>query len=260
MRESGTVRGHRGWRLALAVLGAATLLVGFSTASAQASTVTINPLNPEPGSGTFFPFGAVTTWPPYAGFVYKNVPAFSLKPGDKVAFDLSVQNDTDIQLQVDMAATTVNGGDVQTAAEFTTVATNTQLPQNPRGDTTTGDYELAFPVQLPFNFAGGGLIIRFSNPAGAFATDATGGGVLVNRATSADSSGNFVERFNSDANGLAPWSNAFAGEIGGFRLTIADASTPQPGNNPSAQAKCKKKKHRSASASKKRKCKKKKHR
>ncbi len=196
------------------------------------------------------------------GFVYKNIPAFSLKPGDKVAFDLSVQNDTDIQLQVDMAPTTTNSGDVQTAAGFTTVATNTQLPQNPRGDTTTGDYELAFPVQLPFNFAGGGLIIRFSNPAGAFATDTTGDGVLVNRANSADPSGNFVERFNSDANGLAPWSNVLASEVAGFRLTIADATVPGSGNGNGSAAtkKCKKKKHRSASASKKRKCKKKKHR
>lgn len=259
MAGSRTVRGHRGWRVRAALLGMAALLAGLSATSAQASTLTINPANPEPGFGNFFPFGATTTWPPYAGFVYKSIPAFSLKPGDKVAFDLSLQNDTDIQLQVDMAATTVNGGDVQTAAGFTTVATNTQLPQNPRGDTTTGDYELAFPVQLPFNFAGGGLIIRFSNPAGAFATDTTGDGVLVNRANSADPSGNFVERFNSDANGLAPWSNVLGSEIGGFRLTIADPPSPQPGNSASAH-KCKKKKHRSASASKKRKCKKKKHR
>jgi hypothetical protein len=258
MRESGTV--HRGWRFAAAVLGAAALLVGLSATSAQASTVTINPASPELGAGNGFPFGQANIWTPNAGFVYKNVPAFSLKPGDKVAFDLGLQNNVDIQLQIDMAATTVNGGDVQTAAGFTTVATNTELPDNPRGDTTNGNYELAFPVQLPFSFPGGGLIIRFSNPGGAFAADMSGQNVLVNRASSTDPSGNFVERFFTDADGLAPFSNASPGTIGGFRLTIAEAPTPQPGNNPSAQAKCKKKKHRSASASKKRKCKKKKHR
>ncbi len=242
----------------MALLGTVALLAGL-VGSAQASTITINPASPEPGSGNFFPFGAVTTWPPYAGFVYKNILAFSLKPGDKLAFDLSLQNDVNIQLQIDMAATTVNGGDVQTAAGFSTLVTSSEVPQNPRGNTTTGDYELAFPVQLPFNFPGGGLIIRFSNPAGAFASDTTGDGVLVNRANSADPSGNFVERFNSDANGLSPWSNVLASEVGGFRLTIADAPTQNPGNgtpNPATGAqhhKCKKhkKKHKRAAAAKK---------
>jgi opacity protein-like surface antigen len=242
----------------VAVLGAGALLAGLCATSAQASTVTINPANPEPGFGNNFPFGVGNIWPPYAGFVYKNVPAFSLKTGDKVAFDLGAQNDVDIQLQIDMAATTVNGGDTQAPAGFTTLVPNTVLPQNPRGDTTNGDYEMQFPVQIPFNFPGGGLIIRFSNPGGAFAGDTNGSaGVLVNRATSADTSNNFVERFNGDTDGGAPWSNAFPGEIGGFRLTIADSPTSGSGNNPSAHTKCKKKKHRSASASKKRKCKKK---
>ena len=249
----------RGWRLAVAVLSAAALLAGLA-GSAQASTLTINPANPEPGSGNNFPFGVGNIWPPYAGFVYKNVPSFSLKPGDKVAFDLGVQNGVDIQLQIDMAATTVNGGDVQTSGGFTTVATNTQLPQNPRGNTTNGDYELAFPVQLPFNFPGGGLIIRFSNPSGAFATDMTGEGVLVTRASSGDTSNQFVERFNGDADGQAPWTNAFPGEIGGFRLTMADTPSGSGGNSGSGTTsgkKCKKKKHRAASAKKKH-CKKKK--
>ena len=249
----------------MALLGTVALLAG-PVGAAQASTITINPASPEPGSGNFFPFGAVTTWPPYAGFVYKNIPAFSLKPGDKLAFDLSLQNDVNIQLQIDMAATTVNGGDVQTAAGFSTLVTSSEVPQNPRGNTTTGDYELAFPVQLPFNFPGGGLIIRFSNPAGAFASDTTGDGVLVNRANSADPSGNFVERFNSDANGLSPWSNVLASEVGGFRLTIADApSAGNSGNNPTTTVrKCKKKKkkkkHHSAKTAKKKHCKKKKKR
>ena len=234
----------------MALLSAAALLAGFA-GSTQASTLTISPASPEGGSGNNFPFGVGNIWPPYAGFVYKNVPAFSLKAGDKLAFDLGVQNDVDIQLQIDMAATTVNGGDVQTPAGFTTIATNTQLPQNPRGNTTNGDYELAFPVQLPFSFPGGGLIIRFSNPSGAFATDMSGGGVLVNRANSADPSNHFVERFNTDADGLAPWSNVLASEIGGFRLTTADTPTGSGnGSTTTSGKKCKKKKHRAASAKK----------
>jgi hypothetical protein len=248
--------------LGVALLGAVALLVGLA-GSAAASTVTINPASPEGPPANNFPFGVGNIWTPNAGFVYKNVPPFLLKPGDTVAFDLGVQNDVNIQLQIDMAATTVNGGDVQTADGFTTVVTNTELPDNPRGDTIIGNYELAFPVQIPFSFPGGGLIIRFSNPGGAFAADGTGTGVLVNRALGTDPSGNFVERFFTDPDGGAPWSNAAPGDIGGFRLNIVDPPSQNQGGgaqSPGSTPKCKKhkKKHKSAAVAKKH-CKKKKH-
>ena len=67
------------------------------------------------------------------GFVYQNVPAFNLKTGDTIAFDLGAQNNVDIQLQISMAATTVNGGDIP--GPYTTVVNNTQVPLNPRGNT-----------------------------------------------------------------------------------------------------------------------------
>ena len=114
-------------------------------------------------------------------------------------------------------------------------------------------------AQTPFNFPGGGLVIRFSSPGGAFASDAAGENVLGSRGTSADPSNQFVERFFTDANGAAPWTNASPGEIGGFQLTLADAPQGGGNGNNAAPKKCKKKKHhRSASAAKK-KCKKKKH-
>ena len=103
-------------------------------------------------------------------WAYKNVPAFNLKAGDTVAFDLTEQNDVDIQLQIAMAPTTTNGGDVN-SGPFTQIVPNTQIPANPRGNSTFGDYELTFTAQAPFNFPGGGLLIRFGNPGGAFASD-----------------------------------------------------------------------------------------
>ena len=158
------------------------------------------------------------------GFVYKNIPAFNLKTGDTIAFDLGAQNNVDIQLQISVAATTMNGGDIPGA--YTTLVNNTQLPVNPRGNTVMGDYELQFTAQAPFSFTGGGLIIRFSNPGGAYATDLQQDATLVNDANGTDSSGFFVERFFNDADGLPRYTSIDTQGIGGFRLT--SSSTPQP--------------------------------
>ena len=94
------------------------------------------------------------------GFVYKNIPAFDLKTGDTIAFDLSAQNDVNIQLQINMAATTSNGGR-RTRPLYDSGHQHPGARQ-PDGQRHHRDYELAFKAQVPFHFAGGGLIIRFS--------------------------------------------------------------------------------------------------
>ena len=132
-------------------------------------------------------------WGPFAGFVYQNVPPFALQPGDVLAFDLSSLNDVDIGLDIEMAATTVNGGNIPATA-FTHIVSNTQTPANPRGDTVIGNFELGFTVDYTFDFPGGGLIIRFSNPSADFNNDITCTQVLVS-GDSGDSNDYFVERF-----------------------------------------------------------------
>jgi hypothetical protein len=208
-----------------------------------------------------FPFGvaAPNQWPPFMGFVYKNVPAFQLKTGDVLAFDLIVMNDADIQLQIGLAPTTTNGGDAPTLP-FTTVVTNTQTPANPRGDTTLENYELKFTAQAPFSFSGGGLIIRLSNPSASYATDMTQTAVLGG-AVSTDASGFFVKRFYADSDGVPPYPNFDTNSLAGFRLTLADVP-PSPPVSPVTTVKKKKcrkhKKKHSASSAKKKHCKKKK--
>jgi hypothetical protein len=208
-----------------------------------------------------FPFGvaAPNQWPPFMGFVYKNVPAFQLKTGDVLAFDLIVMNDADIQLQIGLAPTTTNGGDAPTLP-FTTVVTNTQTPANPRGDTTLENYELKFTAQAPFSFSGGGLIIRLSNPSASYATDMTQTAVLGG-AVSTDASGFFVKRFYADSDGVPPYPNFDTNSLAGFRLTLADVP-PSPPVSPVTTVKkkeCRKhKKKHSASSAKKKHCKKKK--
>ena len=234
--------------IALAATAAALVAGQAAIGSAQAATtVNVNPATPTGANS--FPFGRADVWP-QMGFVYKNVPAFDLKSGDTIAFDLGAQNDVDIQLQISMSATTVNGGDVP--AVYTTVVTNSQVPANPRGNATLGDYELGFTAQAPFHFAGGGLIIRFSDPGGAFAADLSDTGTLNNVATSSDSSGFFVKRFYNDPDGLPPYGNQDLLGIAGFRLTIGDV-IPAPPPAPTTAApkkKCKKKHKRAASAKK----------
>jgi hypothetical protein len=256
--------GNRGRTLALALAAGAMLIAGQAAiGSAQAATtVSVTPTSPV---GTIYgtPFGETETWGANNVWVYENVPAFNLKAGDTLAFDLTAQNDVDIQLDIAMAPTTTNGGDTNAAA-FTQIVPNSQIPANPMGNTTTGDYELTFTAQAPFNFAGGGLLIRFSNPGGAFATDPNDSGSPVegNTAQPSDPSGQFVERIVRDADGVAPWTGDIYtdGGIGGFRLNILDAppappAPPASGPTAPPKKKCKKHKKRTAAAAKK--CKKK---
>jgi hypothetical protein len=254
-------RGTRGF-IALAATAAALIAGQGAIGSAQAApTVTIAPTGP--GSGNNFPFGQ-GTWAPHLVWVYKNIPPFDLKAGDTIAFDLQAMNDNDIQVDIALAAATVNGGD-QNAAPFTQIVPNTQVPANPKGDTTTGDFELRFTSQASFNFAGGGLLIRISNPGTALAADTTGPNVFSdNLASGSDPSGYFVERDTFDSDGVYPWTGTTAANwIAGFRLDIADvpvppastAPAPTPTPAPSRKRKCKKKHHRTLAAKKK--CKKK---
>jgi len=230
-------------------------VAGQATAGVARASTTVN-VNPAdaPDEGNEFPFGRGDSWP-QMGFVYKNIPPFNLKTGDTVAFDLGAQNNVDIQLRIDMAATTVNGGDIPGA--YTTVVNNTQVPLNPRGNTVTGDYELQFTAQAPFSFPGGGLIIRFSNPGGAYATDIQQDPTLLNLANNTDSSGFFVKRFYHDADGLPPYDSSDTSAIGGFRLTLLDATTtPTPPPPVVKKKKCKKHKKKHAASSAKKHCKK----
>jgi hypothetical protein len=205
---------------ALAVVCLA-VLVQSSAASAQ-TEVKIAPAD-VPDLGNCYPFGmggddmSEGPWTPYMTFVYKNVPPFNLEPGTPISFDLYVVNDVDIELDIWLAATTVNGGDVP-AAPFTKVVANSQSATNPRGNVLIGDFELSFDAVAGFDFPGGGLIIRFSNPSAGYLGDITCTQVLVGAGAS-DSSGFFVERSLADPDGAPPWDNLDTTSIGAFQVT-----------------------------------------
>jgi hypothetical protein len=218
-------RRHAG--VAIAALVAAGLVAPASSSAAESKTITVGASSPDP-VGDCRPFGeasnSLAPWQPYMGFVYQNLPPFHLKVGDGLGFDLMAANDQDIQLEIAMASAS-NGTDVNTTP-FTTVVTNNQAPRNPRGDEAVGDYELGYISEGDFDFPGGGLIIRFSNPAPALAADDTCDGRVAgaNNVIQPDASGFFLSRVYGDADGVSPWDHTDTSSIGQFRLILKPSS------------------------------------
>jgi hypothetical protein len=237
--------------VAAGLAAAATMALG-GAASAQAATTTVAAAAPGSSpTGNAWPFGQAS-WGNHMGFIYKNVPAFSLKAGDTISFDLVLANEQVPQLEIGMAQTTVSGGDIP-AAPFTPIVPNTVVPTG-QGNTVVDDYDLAYKVATPYTFPGGGLIVKFANRSSAF-NEVTSTQVFQDRqTTSADPSGLFAFRFAQDPDGGFPWSLQDTDRLSGFRVISAEPATSK---------KCKKKKKKKgkaaeSAAKKKKKCKKKK--
>jgi hypothetical protein len=212
----------------LALVAGLALAIPAIAGAATPKTITVAADTPSvdncwPFDEVIDPLDATDHWTPYFGFVYQNIPPFDLKRGDTLAFDLGSPN-TDHDIQVDIAmAPAANGTDTNTGA-FTMIVPNTQTPASPRGNDVVGDYELAFTAQAAFNFAGGGLIIRISNPGPSFVGDETCDVQLVGAPDGTDPSGFFVSRVFTDADGVSPWDQGDEGPIGQFRLTLQPES------------------------------------
>jgi hypothetical protein len=177
--------------------------------------------------GNCIPFGANAGFD-FTGFIYRDVPAFAVFPGDKVRFDLGRTNDVEVRRNIYIAPASVNpvaGGDPQDvqALGWTKIVSDLQVPANPRGNLVAGDYELAYTLENPFAFAGGGLIIGFGGaPPGNYA-DGTGDQVLVGT-TAGDISGHFHRRFYLHADqdaGVLDDENSDGSYLGGFIIESA---------------------------------------
>lgn len=166
------------------ICGAALLLAGASLRSAAADVITIDD-GAAPGPADI-PFTCTLgsenpLWPPAMGFVYRNVEAFELKPGDVIAFDIQMRagdpNDLGFRPQLDLALAHVSDPlvpfrpDDLPGSDFTMVADDAIA--SGAGNRVVGDYDLAFTVDAPYSFPGGGLIIRVSDPKGPLATKTT---------------------------------------------------------------------------------------
>ncbi len=181
--------------------------------------------------GTVVPFGNPSSFGPYIGFVYKNVPSFSLQAGDTIAFDLGSVTLAPIVENIAFARTTVNGGFTEDANGYTTVvATGTASSQ---GDTIKGNFETVFTVTSAYSFAGGGLLLRL-NAAGSFASYSGGGGQTYG--SNAGPSATYMNgRYYQDADGIAAYPTNEFGYGGTPDLRIV-ASGPNPVPTPGSFA------------------------
>ncbi len=203
------------WKVTRGFLSTCFILLWTTWVASAAPIVTIQPDEPAvssciafgaaPGSGIEGPDSGFIFTSPYMGFIYKNVPAFNLNPGDVLAFDLGDVNDFDVELDIYIAATITNGETIQAGA-FQKIVSNTYLPLTPRGDKIIGNFDMRFVVDSAFDFPGGGLIIRFSNGSAAYRADNDTCDQVGVVATSNDGSENFVVSFWKDEDGIAPWS------------------------------------------------------
>jgi hypothetical protein len=153
------------------------------------------------------PFGNNTSYN-FTGFIYRNVPAFTLQPGDRIAFDLLAVNSQDIRREIYFAAANINPAAAVPsnssapvsqgihATNWVKVVSDTHIPLNPRGDSTftRGNFELMYTAEAPFSFAGGGLIVGFAgSPPAAYADN--GCEQMLAAAQHDDPSGYFYARF-----------------------------------------------------------------
>ena len=196
----------------------------FATQSAMlSSTVSIVP-QASSGVGNCIPFGQNRSFG-FQGFVYSNVPAFSMNPGDQISFDLGSQNDVDIRRTIFFAPANINPSGPAlsqgvTALSWTQVVSETQIPLNPRGNFTVGDYELTYTAETAFTFNGGGFIIAFQGSPPATYIDGGCEQVLV-RTTKSDPSGNFHSRFYNRVEqdmSVLDSGNYDNTELGGFKI------------------------------------------
>ena len=207
--------GTRGTGIALAVACAA---VGSWVAAAEAGTESF-PSTGNKRTGSCFFFGGAgnpfSGWAPYGGYIYKNLPAFDLDPGDTLAFDNYGVSNEDIRVTLALAATRRNGS-IEPSERFKTVVQSTASPSSPRGNETIGDFDLRFRVTSRFSFNGGGLVIRVSNPAGTYASDRSCVGAVAGGNRGANRF--FLNRFYADPDGAFPWRNKGNVQIAAFQI------------------------------------------
>ena len=123
----------------------------------------------------------------FTGFVYRNVPAFTLDVGDIIAFDLKFPNSVAVRrniffatanknptaCELDRSTLDVASQGIAASSGWTMVVSESQVPQSPSGgDDVVGNFELRYVADAPFVFPGGGLLVGFQgSPPATFADD-----------------------------------------------------------------------------------------
>lgn len=190
----------------------------LSSAALLAQATTVNYTGTTKSVGNCIPFGCPDLYGPHMGFIYKDIAAFTLNPGDIIAFDTGAKNDKELRFDLSLAETAVNGGNTANGAGFTRVSS---LGSGFFGDNIVGNYDIAFIVNAKFSFAGGGLITDFLNTNGAV-IDNTGEQNLVYSSNSPYN----VARYYAGATAGSISSGTSANAIGTFSIITHEVPEP----------------------------------
>ena len=154
-------------------------------------------------TGNCIPFGQNFDYR-FTGFLYRNVPAFHMRRGDRIRFDLGRVSSNVVRRNIYFSRTNVNPQipfgrltpSFVKALGWTQVVSDAQIPENPRGNTIIDDYELTFTAEHDFEFPGGGLAVGFAGYPDVGVVDAgCEQDQVAVTATAYDASRHFYARF-----------------------------------------------------------------
>ena len=215
--------------------------IAVSVTGSSSIGVDIVPASPSPYAANCIPFGDNASYH-FTGFIYRNIPAFSVNPGDKIAFDLGAPNDVAVQRNIFLAAANINpaapvisGNNITTsqgvqALAWTKVVSESATPGGSvKGNTIIGDFDLVYTAEASFTFPGGGLIVGVSGTPEATYVDYGCNQVLA-YTSSADPSEKFYARFWSQSDQSLAVLDVVTGGgnadfIGGMRIYRAPAAS-----------------------------------
>jgi hypothetical protein len=189
-----------------ALVVAALFLAPAAAAQAATPLLDLRPGTTLPRVENCIPFGDNALYAPFAGVVYKDVPAFRMNRGDVIAFDLGRENDVPVRRNIWFAVANKNpteriyGGervsDGIRALAWIKVVSETQMPKHPYGNGVVGDYELQFTAEDDFDFPGGGFVVGVSgSPPATFADAGCARDQVMVVTNNFDASGHFYSRF-----------------------------------------------------------------
>jgi hypothetical protein len=226
-----TIRMLHGLRTRIAGMRTRLLVAAFTLAFAVPAAgdlhaVTITVQGNTTAVGNCIPFGCPGSFDPVMGFVYKNIPAFTVNAGDTIAFDTGGLNDFALTFNIYLGAMSANGSTTLGGGGLSLIVAN-GTPTNPLGNAVVGDFDLAYTITNAFTFAGGGLAIAFET-IGTSTLDVTNNSNLV-QSNAVDTSGFFVSRFFGESG--VPLAGAVLNDsasiIGHFQI-VAQDPVPEP--------------------------------
>ena len=220
VQDAGRSAANAAVFLATMLLSLAIVLFTLMPRMAQSAPLPLTITGPPDDVRNCIPFGC--PGPDFTGFIYRALPAFSVKPGDSIAFDTLAPNNVELRFDIYIAPADPDFPLVPLGfqdagkgfADLYTKIVDGNAGHDQFGNAVDGDFDLAYRLNAGFDFDGGGLIILL-RAVGVTAGDLgvmDGDGKLIpptefnlrasDRSAGAGPTDYFVGRFYGDTNGL----------------------------------------------------------